>query len=236
MSFVPPKRRTGAVRTEEPRRKKRGLLWLLLALLGLILLIAIAVSLYFALRGSDKPSQANPTASASTPSPAAASASGPATPSAAASTGSAGAGTGTVKAGSSGGLVGGSGVTAAAAGSIPGGARLAAPGTVGTVLFAENSAVVDPQGQQVVAAAVRALHASGARAVQVTGYTDVVGGQPVNGSLSQQRADRVAAALRQQLGSAVPVSTAARGENDPVAPNDTDAHRRLNRRATITTR
>jgi outer membrane protein OmpA-like peptidoglycan-associated protein len=225
-SSSPPQRRTGAVRTgEEPGRRRGGLLWLLLGLLALLVLIGLALGLYFGLRGHDKPNTQNaqPPASAS-------SSSGP--------FGSGGASGSTSAAGSggAGGLVGGAGVTATMAGSVPDGSRLAVPGTAGTVLFAENSAVVDAQGRQVVSAAVQALRASGAQQVQVTGYTDVIGGQPVNGGLSQQRADAVAALLRSQLGSGAAVSTAARGQADPVVPNDTDAHRQLNRRGTITSR
>jgi outer membrane protein OmpA-like peptidoglycan-associated protein len=239
-STSPPQHRTGAVRADEPRRK-RGLLWLLLGLLALLLLIGLAIALYLALRDDDDAADPAPAGSAvaGAPAPAGSSAPGVAR-SGAAPSGSAGAGaTAGSAAGSAagaGGLVGGSVTTAIPAANVTDGAALATPGTFGTVLFAEDSAEVNGNGRQVVDKAVQQLRSSGARAVTVTGYTDVVGGQPVNSDLSKNRADAVAALLRQQLGSAVTVTTAARGQEDPAAPNDTAAHRQLNRRATISAR
>jgi outer membrane protein OmpA-like peptidoglycan-associated protein len=204
-------------------------------LLGLLLLIAIALALYFALRGDDDPKAAPAPSNAATTAPPATSSGAPSTsPTAAGSPGTTGgaAAGGTAAGTANGGLVGGGTVPAAPAAA---GSPLAAAGAYGTVLFAENSSALDAQGQKVIAAAVTALRQAGTKQVLVSGYTDVVGGQPVNGSLSKERADRVAAALRQQI-PGLTVETAARGEADPVQPNDTAEHRQLNRRATITAR
>ncbi len=106
---------------------------------------------------------------------------------------------------------------------------------VGTVLFATGSTSLDSASRQVVTAAAARIRADEPAAVTVTGYTDQVGGDPRNADLSQQRADTVAAALRTALGAGGPtVTTAAGGEQRPVAPNTTAAGRQLNRRATIT--
>jgi OOP family OmpA-OmpF porin len=107
------------------------------------------------------------------------------------------------------------------------------PGTAGTVLFAEGSAEIDEAGQQVVSAAATALREAGATTVTVVGHTDVIAGEPVNDTLSQERADAVAAALGQQL-PGVRITTAARGQDEPVADNATEQGRQLNRRAVIT--
>ncbi len=103
------------------------------------------------------------------------------------------------------------------------------------MLFASGSAELDANARQVIAAAatrIKSLHPS---QVKVTGYTDVVGGQPVNDTLSLRRANAVAAVLRADLGSTTPVTATARGEQDAVASNATAAGRQQNRRAFITT-
>ena len=100
------------------------------------------------------------------------------------------------------------------------------------MLFDEGSASLDADAQQVVDTAAANLRAAQVKAVQVVGYTDIVAGTPVNGALSQQRAESVAAALRRRL-PGVTVTTAAKGESDPIASNDTTEGRRQNRRVAI---
>ena len=134
-------------------------------------------------------------------------------------------------------LVGGVGVAASAATSSP----AAADGTLvqGTVLFAEDSAALNATSNQVIAQAARLIQQKSATAVTVSGYTDVVGGAPVNDGLSQRRADAVAQQLRSLLGAGVQVTPVSRGESDPVAPNanadgtDNPTNRQQNRRAVI---
>ncbi len=71
--------------------------------------------------------------------------------------------------------------------------------------------------------------------VTVTGYTDKVAGQPVNEKLSAQRADNIADALKAAIGpGSTMIVTAAKGETEPVASNDSATGRQQNRRATIT--
>jgi len=139
-------------------------------------------------------------------------------------------------------LVGGAGLAPTAAGSTDGAAGTAggttataaqAPGSAGTVLFAEGSSAIDSNGQKVIRAAAAALKAAGAHKVEVIGYTDIVAGQPVNKALSAKRARAVAAALRTELGSGVTVTSSGRGEQDPAASNGTRKGRQQNRRAAI---
>lgn len=77
------------------------------------------------------------------------------------------------------------------------------------------------------------LKAGNAKKVVVTGYTDKVAGTPVNDPLSQERADKVAAILRADLGPGVTVTTAAKGETDPAETNETAVGRAQNRRAVV---
>lgn len=238
-SSVPGKpNEAGAVRG----RKKRGLLplWLLL---GLLALIALALILYFSLRGtskkaavvapvapvattaiaspSDVPSAIPPPVDTSSPvdTSTAAPATTAGTPAAVPTPAATAAG---------GNLVGGAGKSA-----VPATGKDAEPGDTGTVLFAENSSTVDAQGQAVITAAAATLKADKATKVAVTGYTDKVAGAPINDPLSQERADKVAAILRSDIGTGVTVSTSAKGENDPAATNVTADGRAQNRRAVI---
>lgn len=132
-------------------------------------------------------------------------------------------------------LVGGAGVSPAVASGDAATLGKRDAGTVGTVLFAEGSAEIDADGAKVVAQAVETLRRTAAPQVVVAGYTDVVAGQTVNEPLSERRAAAVAAAL----GKALPdlkVTTDARGQSTPVAPNDSAEGRQQNRRAAIVAR
>jgi outer membrane protein OmpA-like peptidoglycan-associated protein len=67
----------------------------------------------------------------------------------------------------------------------------------------------------------------------LVGHTDSVGTDAYNLDLSKRRADAVAAYLESHGVSTARVSTAGRGETEPVASNDTDAGRQQNRRVEI---
>jgi len=235
--------------SERVAHKKTPLAWLPLALLALLVLLALLI--YLLVRGasgSDNTAKAGavpaaPTAP-TTPTAPSAPAAGPGAGSAGAETPGGGAG-GAAAAGSagapintSGALVGGAGLAPAAATNIAGsggGAKVAAaaPGTAGTVLFAEGKASIDADGRQVVTTAAKNLTAGGAKNVQVIGYTDRVAGTPVNGPLSQQRAQAVAAELKALLPAGTTITTSAKGEADPAASNTTAAGRQQNRRVAI---
>jgi len=254
--------RVGAVAIDhQPRRRRLGWLWLLLALIVLGLLLALllrgrgdeapvaaastSASPTPAATGSaaaaTDPAATDPAADASgspalgaatdvpttapadTAAPTPASTTGAAVPTPSSATGPAGT-PGAV-------LVGGGAVPVHTATGAD-----AAAGAAGTALFASGSAVLDAPGRQVVAAAATKIRATKPGSVTVSGSADQVGGQPVSAGLSQQRADAVAAALRTDLGADAPkITTAARGQQDPVASDATAAGRQLNRRATITT-
>lgn len=241
--------RTGAVAVEGgPKRRPLWLLLLLLViallLLGWLLYALLHKTHHHANTGARKPSAASPSRRGASTAPSTS------TPSTSVSPGTANAGSSGSPLAFGAALTGGggmaarpvTGVEAAAASSGTGATSgssasgsAAVRGPQGTVLFASNSAAIDPAGLQVIKTAAMRIDVLHPSAVTVTGYTDVVGGQPINNDLSLQRAQAVAAVLRQDLGSATPLVTAiARGKQDPIAPNTTADGRQQNRRASIT--
>jgi outer membrane protein OmpA-like peptidoglycan-associated protein len=102
------------------------------------------------------------------------------------------------------------------------------------ILFRVDSAQLTPAAARSVAAAVADLRQAGPSPLTVTGHTDSDSTAAHNQTLSEQRARTVAAALTRQLPDAQwPKTVAGKGETQPAVPNDTAAHRRLNRRVTI---
>jgi outer membrane protein OmpA-like peptidoglycan-associated protein len=69
--------------------------------------------------------------------------------------------------------------------------------------------------------------------VTATGYTDNVGADDKNITLSQKRAEFVKAALLAKGIGAGRVSATGKGKADPIAPNDTDDGRKQNRRVEL---
>jgi OmpA-OmpF porin, OOP family len=194
-------------------RRRHGLGWV--PWLALLLLALIAVAVYLLIHwldNGDNSSQTTMPAAQQTAAPAPAYGSVP--------------------------LVGGGGVAASPA-AIANGQTASDSATVGTVLFAEQSASLDSTSKAVVDQAATLAKNRNAKRLTVTGYTDVVGNQPVNTDLAQERANAVASQLRSDLGSGITISTVAKGEADPVAPNtnsdgsDNPQGRQQNRRAVI---
>ncbi len=113
--------------------------------------------------------------------------------------------------------------------------RLSAVGSVGDVLFAENSAVINHWAQEVIVTAAQGIRDRQAAVVTATGYTDALGTEAFNMQLSQRRAQTVLGALRQELdGTRIQYRLIARGRAAPVASNYTASGRQLNRRVVIT--
>lgn len=98
-------------------------------------------------------------------------------------------------------------------------------------LFDFDKATLKPAGERVLSELAPRLR--GAEAVLVTGHTDWVGSDAYNDRLSLRRADAVAGFL---VLNGVPrslITTAGRGEREPVADNRTDEGRALNRRVEL---
>lgn len=105
----------------------------------------------------------------------------------------------------------------------------------GDVLFAFGSAELGPEATAAIDAATATLVARGSGEVDVVGHTDDVGDDPLNQTLSEQRADAVAQALSERVDTgAFEIRASGRGESEPLVANDSEANRQLNRRVTLT--
>jgi outer membrane protein OmpA-like peptidoglycan-associated protein len=106
------------------------------------------------------------------------------------------------------------------------------------ILFDVDSVALRPEAFPTlrgIAADITASHLTGT--IRVDGYTDDVGADDDNLTLSEGRAQRVATWLSATAGiSSGRITVFAHGEADPVQPNDTEAHRQANRRVVITVR
>ncbi len=99
--------------------------------------------------------------------------------------------------------------------------------------FDFDSAVIRPESEELLAGLSEGLQASSAAAITVIGHTSSEGAEAYNEALSQRRAEAVAAAIVERGVDAGRVSAEGRGEQQPIADNDTEAGRSLNRRVEI---
>jgi outer membrane protein OmpA-like peptidoglycan-associated protein len=103
------------------------------------------------------------------------------------------------------------------------------------VLFGKDSARIRPTVLSRLREVAGALERGGPGRLAIVGYTDDLGSAAHGLALSRQRAAAVARALRPLLpSSSYPFAVSGKGEAEPAVPNDSEAHRRLNRRVEIT--
>jgi outer membrane protein OmpA-like peptidoglycan-associated protein len=101
------------------------------------------------------------------------------------------------------------------------------------ILFDFDSANLRPQARENLRELANNLRQYERTDVLILGHTDATGSESYNQGLSERRA-MSAAQYIQSLGVASDrVSTRGMGENDPVATNDTEAGRQLNRRVEV---
>ena len=105
--------------------------------------------------------------------------------------------------------------------------------TMGDVLFDTGRAELKSGGVRNVEKLSGFLKAYPQRKVMIEGYTDSVGGDEMNRTLSTRRADAVRAALLSQGVGSDRLATMGYGESHPVAGNDSASGRQLNRRVEI---
>jgi outer membrane protein OmpA-like peptidoglycan-associated protein len=101
------------------------------------------------------------------------------------------------------------------------------------VLFDSGKYTLKPVAREKLAKVAGVLLAYPGVRVEVDGYTDNVGGEELNETLSQKRADAVRDYLLQQGVSPGSLSARGFGEGSPVASNDTSIGRQLNRRVEL---
>jgi outer membrane protein OmpA-like peptidoglycan-associated protein len=101
------------------------------------------------------------------------------------------------------------------------------------VLFDTNKYTLKPGTQISLAKVSGILEAYPGLKVQVEGYTDSVGTDALNQTLSENRAGAVMGFLVQQGVSADNITSKGFGKNDPVADNNTASGRQQNRRVNM---
>jgi outer membrane protein OmpA-like peptidoglycan-associated protein len=105
--------------------------------------------------------------------------------------------------------------------------------TLGDVLFTTGRADLKPGATGNLNKLVAFLNEYPERTAAIQGYTDSVGSQDYNQSLSERRADSVKSYLAGQGIGSIRLSASGRGQNDPVADNDSAAGRQQNRRVEV---
>jgi outer membrane protein OmpA-like peptidoglycan-associated protein len=103
----------------------------------------------------------------------------------------------------------------------------------GNITFATDSARVDPSFYSVLDSVARVLIKFEKSQVAVEGYTDSTGSFEYNQQLSERRATSVARYLNSVGVSHLRLDARGLGERYPIANNDTEAGRAMNRRVEI---
>ncbi len=105
--------------------------------------------------------------------------------------------------------------------------------TLQDIVFAFNSADLQPGGERTVNRIAKYLNEYPKRRLTVEGFTDGVGSEEYNLKLSEKRAEAIRRSLVDQGVERQRISTEGLGESYPVASNDTDAGRQRNRRVEV---
>lgn len=105
--------------------------------------------------------------------------------------------------------------------------------TLGDVLFEFGRAEIKPTAQNAIGKLANYLKQHPDRRVLIEGFTDSVGSDQANLTLSQRRSQAVADALRAQGVDPARVDTRGYGEAYPVANNASSSDRALNRRVEV---
>lgn len=103
----------------------------------------------------------------------------------------------------------------------------------GDVTFDVNSYAIRPEFFAVLQSVALVLTEYNKTAIRISGHTDSTGGEALNQTLSERRADSVRAYLVQQNVAPGRIQAVGYGYRYPVASNDTPEGRQLNRRVEI---
>ena len=108
---------------------------------------------------------------------------------------------------------------------------MAAPFVTHGIQFDSGSDHIKPESAPVLRQVSMYLKENPEVKVNITGHTDDVGETPANQTLSEKRAAAVAASLSTDFGiDASRLSTAGKGESEPMAKNDSPEGKAMNRR------
>jgi outer membrane protein OmpA-like peptidoglycan-associated protein len=101
------------------------------------------------------------------------------------------------------------------------------------LLFSTGSATLTPASRYNIEKLSRILAKYDDTNIVIEGHTDNVGSEASNQSLSERRAESVASLLKAYSVSGNRLSTVGYGETRPVASNETESGRKLNRRVEV---
>lgn len=105
--------------------------------------------------------------------------------------------------------------------------------TLGDVLFDTGRATLNPGAARAIDQLATFLKENPVRTIEVEGYTDSVGSEQMNQTLSERRANAVKNALMDRGIESNRIAARGFGEGNPVASNATAAGRQQNRRVEI---
>jgi outer membrane protein OmpA-like peptidoglycan-associated protein len=105
-----------------------------------------------------------------------------------------------------------------------------------TVSFQPDSAKLTPKALSTIKRIAEDISKAGGSSVLVEGHVSGTdqGSKAVQQQLSEDRAQAVLKALKAAVGGDVTFKAVGRGAEEPVAPNDSEEHRKLNRRVVVT--
>ncbi len=102
------------------------------------------------------------------------------------------------------------------------------------LFFATNQTTILPQSEPAMSELANFLLENRTVTIRITGHTDAVGTDEANQILSEGRANAVRADLIKRGVEAERIEAEGKGEKEPVADNDTEEGRQLNRRVEFT--
>jgi len=102
------------------------------------------------------------------------------------------------------------------------------------LFFATNKTYILPQSEQAMSDLASFLTENKGVTIHIVGHTDAVGSDEANQILSEGRANAVRADLMKRGIAGERITTEGKGEKEPVADNDTEEGRQLNRRVEFT--
>jgi len=101
------------------------------------------------------------------------------------------------------------------------------------ILFGFDSSTLQPEGYENLRKLVRVVNRDTDTILMIVGHTDSSGDETYNLRLSERRAQSASTYMVSQGLPASRIQIVGRGENEPIAGNDTDAGRQKNRRIEV---